>query len=159
MNTERGDSRVLATVGGVAAIVSVACLVADICIGTALGGNLSRLPSTAAGRFAQFAQSPWLGLYNLDLLNAFIAVITVPVFFAVLSAHATREDWVRLGVLLYLLGTAVLLASNAALPMLDLSVRHAAAATDAQRAALEAAGESLLARGAQTPAAGPGRAR
>jgi MFS family permease len=47
-----------------------------------------------------------------------------------------------------LVGTAVYLASNAALPMLDLANRYSIAGSDSERRALEAAGLALLARGA-----------
>lgn len=54
------------TLGGIAAILSLIAVVADIFIGSSTGGNLSELPQTAVERFAQFQQNAWLGLYNLD---------------------------------------------------------------------------------------------
>jgi hypothetical protein len=135
--------------GGVAIALAALCTVADVCIGTALGGDLSQLPQTAAGRFAQFRENQWLGLYSLDMLNAVIAVLMILPYFAVLTSHRGANDhWVKLGVIVFLIGTAVFIANNAALPMLDLSIRHAASATETQKSLLEAAGESLLARGA-----------
>jgi hypothetical protein len=145
---ESGSLTAMCRAGAIAAFLSVACLVADICIGSILGGDLSKLPQTAQGRFLQLAANPWLGLYNLDLLNAFNAVIMILAFFAVVGVHRGLNDqWARLGFVVYLIGTAVFLAGNASLPMLDLSTRYTSA-TESQKRLLEIAGESLLARGA-----------
>ena len=69
-------------VGGIAAILSLAAVLLDIFIGSAMGGNPSELPQTAVERFAQFQQNAWLGLYNLDLLNTVNQLISIPVYFA-----------------------------------------------------------------------------
>ena len=42
--------------GGIAAILSLIAVAADIVIGSSTGGNLSQLPQTAMERFAQFQQ-------------------------------------------------------------------------------------------------------
>ena len=73
--------------GGIAAILSLVAIVLDIIIGSSLGSNLAELPQTAVDRFAQFQLDPWLGLYNLDLLNTVNQLISIPVYFALYAAH------------------------------------------------------------------------
>lgn len=134
--------------GGVAAILSLIAVVADIFIGSSSGGNLAELPQTAVDRFVQFQQSPWLGLYNLDLLNTVNQLISIPVYFALYAAHRkANKPYALLGFLIFLLGTAIFVANNTALPMLELSRKYAVA-DEAQKSLLAAAGESMLARGA-----------
>jgi len=135
--------------GGIAGILSLIAVIADIFIGSAMGGNLSALPQTAVERFAQFQQNPWLGLYNLDLLNTVNQLISIPIFFALYAVHRkTNEPYALLALIVFLVGTTVFVTTNTALPMLELSSKFAAATTDSQKVLLAAAGETMLARGA-----------
>jgi hypothetical protein len=134
--------------GGIAAVLSLIAVVADIFIGSSTGGNLSALPQTAVDRFLQFQQSPWLGLYNLDLLNTVNQLISIPFYFALYAAHRkTNKPYGLLALIIFLLGTAIFVANNTALPMLELSKKYAVA-DEAQKSLLAAAGEAMLARGA-----------
>jgi hypothetical protein len=133
--------------GGIAAILSLIAVVADIVIGSSTGGNLSQLPQTAVERFSQFQQNAWLGLYNLDLLNAVNQLISIPVYFALYAAlRMTNKPYAMFGLIIFLLGTTIFVANNTALPMLELSNKYAAA-DEHQKAMLAAAGEAMLARG------------
>lgn len=133
--------------GGAAAILSLLAVIADIVIGSSLGGDLTALPQTAVERFAQFQQNAWLGLYTLDLLNTVNQFISIPVYFALYAAHRkTNPSFALLALIVFLVGTTIFAANNVALPMLDLSQKYAAA-PEVQKALLAAAGEALLARG------------
>ncbi len=150
MPTEHQESqwKSLYLFGGIAAILSLVAVVADIVIGSSMGGNLAELPQTAVDRFAQFQQNPWLGLYNLDLLNTVNQLISIPVYLALYAAHRrTNQPSALLALIIFLLGTTLFVANNVALPMLELSQKYATAA-EAQKPLLAAAGEALLARGA-----------
>lgn len=132
--------------GGIAAILSLSAVVADIVIGSSTGGNLSQLPRTAVERFSQFQQNVWLGLYNLDLLNAVNQLISIPVYFALYAAlRKTNKPFALFGLIIFLLGTTIFVANNTALPMLELSNKYAAAG-EPQKTLLAAAGEAMLAR-------------
>lgn len=134
--------------GGIAAILSLIAVVSDIVIGSSMGGNLSALPQTAMDRFTQFQQNPWLGLYNLDLLNTVNQLISIPVYFALYAVHRkANKPYALLALIIFLTGTTVFVATNTALPMLELSRKYAVA-TESQRTLLAAAGEAMLARGA-----------
>lgn len=133
--------------GGIAAILSLLAVVADIVIGSSLGSNLAELPQTAIERFEQFQLNPWLGLYNLDLLNTVNQLISIPVFFALYAVHRkTNPPYSLLGLIIFLTGTTIFAANNVALPMLELSHKYAAS-SEAQKSLLAAAGEALLVRG------------
>ena len=134
-------------IGGVAAILSLVAVVADIVIGSSTGGNLSQLPQTAVERFSQFQQNAWLGLYNLDLLNTVNQLISIPVYFALYAAlRKTNKPDAMFGLIIFLLGTTIFVANNTALPMLELSNKYAIA-DESQKDMLAAAGEAMLARG------------
>ena len=135
------------TLGGIAAILSLAAIVLDIFIGSSTGGNLSKLPQTAVERFAQFQQNAWLGLYNLDLLNTVNQLISIPVYFTVYAAlRRANKPYALLALIIFLLGTAIFVSNNTALPMLELSRKYALA-DESQKTLLAAAGEAMLVRG------------
>ena len=64
--------------GAIATLIVIAGVIADIIIGTALGGDVEALPKTAIDRFSEFRYHPWVGLYHLDLLNMVTMVILIP---------------------------------------------------------------------------------
>lgn len=135
------------TLGGIAAILTLIAVVADILIGSSTGGNLSELPQTAVERFAQFQQNAWLGLYNLDLLNTVNQLISIPVYFALYAALCKlNKPYALLALIIFLFGTAIFVSNNTALPMLELSRKYALA-DESQKALLAAAGEAMLVRG------------
>lgn len=142
--------------GGMAALVSAAGSLADVAIGMATGGSVSALPPDAAGRFFQLAVRPALGLYNLDLLNLLTTLVMVPALYACYVVLRREGPAAGLALALGIMGAAVFVANNPALPMLGLS-RDYAAADPARRVLVAAAGEAILARGAHgSPGVLPG---
>ena len=135
--------------GGIAAFIIVLASILDIVISMLLGGDPSSIPQTAVGRFTQFQSNPLLGLYYLDILNMTTSIIMIPALFALYAAHRKVDKvYSALAVILSLVGTAVFITNNTALPMLSLSNKYALATTDAQKNLFAAAGEAMLARGA-----------
>lgn len=121
----------------------------DIIIGFTLGGDLSVIPQTAIDRFSEFKSSWLLGLYHLDMLNLLTTVLMIPTYFALYAAHRhTNIAYVKLALIVFIIGAAVFITNNTALPMLTLSKNYFAAATETQKTLFAAAGESMLARGA-----------
>jgi hypothetical protein len=139
--------RGLYTVGAVAALVAVAGTLLDIVLTLVPGWEASTVPATVELWFAQFHANPWLGLRNLDLLNVTISVLSLPLFVALYGTHRqVSQGWAALALACTVVGTAVFVANNAALPMLELSRQFAAG--EAQRPTLYTAAAALLARGA-----------
>ncbi|MHB1485637.1 MAG: hypothetical protein ACYCYI_13405 [Saccharofermentanales bacterium] len=137
------------TLGAVVSLLVIAGTIADLVIGMTLSGDFSLLPDTASGRFAQFQTSWLLGLYHLDILNLIISVLMLPVYLALTAAHRyTDKAFAILAILMFTVGLAVFISSNAALPMLELSRRYADTPLFGEKSTITAAGEALLARGA-----------
>ena len=95
--------------GAVATCSALALLVLDIVVGSLLGGDISRIPATAAGRLRQFSENWLLGLYNHDLLNLVIQLILLPAYWALYAALRKVEP--RLGRVgprpLFIIGTTL----------------------------------------------------
>lgn len=145
----RSNWKTIYTFGAIAALIVVLGSVFDIIIGTALGGSVEALPKTAIDRFSQFRSHPWVGLYNLDLLNMVTMVIMFPAFFALYGAHRkTNNGLAGLALAFFLIGAAVFVANNTALPMLELSKKYYSSESSYQKGLIAAAGEAMLARGA-----------
>jgi len=137
------------TLGGVVTIIALMGILLDIIIGSINGGNLSALPQTAIDRFAQFNDSKFQGLYNLDLLNITIQMILIPAYFALYAAHRNvNKAYGILALVIFLFGSVNMVANNTALPMLELSNKYYSATVESQKAFYAAAGESMLAQGA-----------
>ncbi len=102
-------------------------------------------PDTVAGWFTLFQNNRLFGLLDLDLLLMIDQVLTMLVFLALYVAlRETGESFMAIGLVLGLASTVLFIASNPAFAMLSLSDQYAAAVTDAQRAALLAAGQVVM---------------
>lgn len=135
--------------GGAAGFISLFLGISDIVIGTITGADLSALPADAAGRFADFAVSPLLGLYRLDAINMISSLVGLFLSIALyLVLRENREKTAFLALILAVLGTGAMVAGNAAFAVLDLAGKYAAAVSDTERAVFVAAAEALTARGA-----------
>jgi hypothetical protein len=135
--------------GGIAALLSVLVILTDIALTFVPAGAEPPGSMTAVDWFRLFQDNWFFGLRNLGLLpNVLNLSLSIPLFLALYEAHKhTNKAYAALALILSLAGTAIYLSNNAAFPMLALSTKYAAAATDAQRALLIAAGEAILARG------------
>ena len=137
--------RTVYIIGGAAALLIVLTALAEILI-TFLPGGYAVI-NTVTDWFALLQANPFLGLRNLGLLNILMTAMGIPLTFSLYWAHRkSNPALVSLALIVVLIGDAIFYATNRAFPMLDLSLRYAVAAP-AQRAALEAAGQALLAVG------------
>ncbi len=84
-----------------------------------------------------------MGLVNFGLISA--GVVLMVALYGVL--RKTSEGWMLLAAVLSFMSAGMFFATNRAFPMLVLSNEYALAATDAQRAVLEAAGTTMVATG------------
>lgn len=144
--------------GGFTTIIALSGLLLDVGIGSVTGGDLTSLPQTAVDRFGQFNSNKFMGLYNLDLLNAIIQVVLIPSYFALYAVHRNiNKGYGLLALIIYLFGSAIMVANNTVLPMLELSSDYYSTAIESQKAFYASAGESMLARGAHgSPGIFPG---
>jgi hypothetical protein len=129
-------------------LLALAGTLFDIVLSMLPGWEISTVPDSVPAWFAQLDAKPLLGLRNLDLLNAVIIVLGLPVSLALFGAHRkTAHALAALALAAGVIGTVVFVSNNAALPMLQLS-RDYSAAAGAERRALEGAAAALLAKGA-----------
>lgn len=144
--------------GGLATIIALLGILLDVVIGTVTGGNLSALPQTAIGRFTEFHDNKFLGLYHLDLLNIVVQMILIPAYYALFAVHRNiNYAYGFLALVVFLFGSAIMVANNTSLPMLELSNKFFSTTNETQKALYAAAGESMLAQGAHgSPAIFPG---
>ena len=135
--------------GAIATIIALTGILLDVIIGNITGGNLASLPQTAMERLGQFHDDLFLGLYNLDLLNAIVQLIMMLSFFALYAAHRLiNKPWALLALIIFITGSILMVSNNVALPMMELSRKFATTPDEAQKALYAAAGEALLAQGA-----------
>jgi hypothetical protein len=104
------------------------------------------MPSGAAEWFTLLQRNTLVGLTLLNVFDLVEYALVGLMFLAVCAAlRQANRSTMLIATVCGLVGIAVYFASNQAFAMLALSERYAAATTDAQRAMLLAAGESLLA--------------
>ena len=133
--------------GGAAALGAVLVGVLEIIITFLPGGNT--IQETVLDWFKLFQENGFMGLRDLGLLNILLTSLAILIYFALYGTF--RDDrsqpYAALAVAIALMGVGVFFATNRAFAMLALSGQYAAAATDAQRAVLEGAGQALLSVG------------
>jgi len=134
--------------GGVATIIGLVGILLDVIMGNVTRGDLFALPQTSIDRFTQLHDNSLLGLYNLDLLNIINQIILIPAYFALYAAHRkVNNAYAAFALIIFLTGTIIFVATNTALPMLELSDKYFAATSETQKSFLAGAGEAMLARG------------
>jgi hypothetical protein len=128
-------------IGGVAALLSVLFIPIQVFIFVRWPP-----PVTVTGWFTLFQENWLLGLLSLDLLyllnNTFLVLIYLGLYAALKRVNPT---WMTIMVALGFIGIAAYFASNTAFEMLALSNQYVAAGTEAERAMLLAAGQTMLA--------------
>lgn len=140
--------RSLYKLGGLAALLAAIGTLLDITITFIPGWGTSAIPVTATDWFVQFQNNWLLGLRNLDLLNAVLSILMIPMFCALYAVHRrVIKDYATLALILFMVGTIIFVGNNTALPMLELSNKYAEAPIGDQKTIIAAAGEAMLARG------------
>lgn len=151
-HTETSDSRWqrLYVCSAITALISVVLVLLDIAVSIVLPAGEARPGARQAGDwFVLLQTNPLYGLRDLGLLNSLNLVLGMPVVLALYAVHQrSHPASAALAVALFLVGGAVYLANNPALAMFVLSQHAATATTATQRSVVAAAGEALLARGA-----------
>lgn len=147
IDTTDSSWKSLYKIAGVAVLIAVLLMLLDI-IATIVSKEAIEFGTFNATNWFTIFHNNWFsGLRNLGLFNVLEMTLTVPMFFALYATHRhVNKTYAALAMILSLVGMAIYISNNAAVPMLVLSGKYAAA-TDAQKSLLAAAGEALLARG------------
>jgi hypothetical protein len=145
-----GSYKSLYRLGGAAALIVVVLTVAEI-----VSFIIYPAPTTVSGWFTLFQSNAVIGLLDFWGLEVPMYVMFVLVFLALYVAlRKTGQGGMAIALSFVLLGVGIFFATNNPFTMLSLSSQHAAATTDAQRAAFLAAGETVLANTGQRAVGG-----
>jgi hypothetical protein len=149
------------------AAILLACLV------TLLDTSLSFLPvgltpdpgkGTAVDWFTLLQKDWFLGVRGLGFFNIIGSILMAPVFVVLYTAirqgavhRQPSRIYAALAVILLGIGATLYIVNNPAFPMLRLSDQYTAAASEADKASLAAAGQAILAQSEDfTPGSFPG---
>ena len=137
-------------IGGVAVLIAIPIYLLDIGISMAIeGADIRPDALNAINLFALYQENWLLGFRALGLINVATLAVSVPLFVALYGAHQQEcRAYAALALIVWLVGATVYISNNAAIPMSVLSSKYASATTDSQRTLLAAAGEAMIARGA-----------
>lgn len=148
VDTDDSSSKSLYKIAGAAVLIAVLLMLLDI-VTTIVSKEVIQFGTNAATDWFAIYQNNWFsGLRNLGFLNVLEMILTIPMFFALYAAHRhVNKTYAALAMILSLVGMAIYISNNPAVPMFVLSSKFAAASNDTQRTMFAAAGEALLARG------------
>ncbi len=136
----------ICNLGGAAALLIVLTALAEILITFLPGGYTTA--ETVTDWFMLLQNHPFLGLRNLGLLNIVMTALEIPMIFTLYWLHRkVNQPFAALAMIVSFIGVAIFYSTNRAFPMLGLSAQYAAAASQAERSALEAAGQAMLSVG------------
>lgn len=136
------DLRKLLALGGYGAWGLLAYSLTTLIVLIVIGGQ----PETAQAGFTLLAENRVLGLLRLDALTILVMPLYYLVFLGLYTAlRGTDDALALLAAALAFTGVTLILATPSAFSFLTLSDRFAAAASEAQRTLLLAAGEAVLA--------------
>jgi hypothetical protein len=147
--TEKSPWTTLYRLGGLSALIAAALEVAAVFLSIIFARGFPGPASDAVVEwFTLLHNHRFVGLIYLGILDlAAIALMSVLFLALCVALRRDHESSMAVAGALAFLGIAVYLATSTVFPMLSLGEQYAAAATDAQRSLLVAAGHAVLAVG------------
>jgi hypothetical protein len=139
--TNNSDWKKLCKIGGIAALLQLACCMVTMLVVFTLGGE----PATAEEYFNLLGSNRLMGLLRMDfpsILNVSLYTLTLFGLYAALRSKHT--GLLALSVGLGFAGILLWLSQHSVLSMLSLSDQYAAATTGLQRSQLLAAGQAVI---------------
>lgn len=128
--------------GAVASLILLVYSLVTMILMIIIGGQ----PATAQEGFDILQENRLVGLLRLDVLTVFVVPLYYLLFFSLYTAlKRTHNAYAALAAVLGFAGVTLFLATPSVFSWLALSDKFAAAASDAQREQLLAAGEAILA--------------
>jgi hypothetical protein len=144
--TENRDWVMLFKAGGIAALVAGIVFRRNIGAEVSLFTGVDTIPRSVADWFNLLQANPFVGLSFLAFFDLFNYFLEGLVFLALaVSLWQTGKSLAAMALASGLVGIAVSFGANISLTMLSLSQQYAAATSEAQKTALLAAGQAILA--------------
>jgi len=132
----------LCRLGGVTALLQLACSVVTMAVILSLGGE----PTTAGEAYDLLTNDRLTGLLRLDFASMLSMALFYVTFFGLYAALRHRNAaYATLATALAFVGLTLWLSVHSAFSMVHLADRYAAATSEAERTILLAAGEGVLA--------------
>jgi hypothetical protein len=139
---ERTEWQGIFRAGGISALIVTAFFLIDMVVLVAF----SPYPETASGWFALLNGRRIAGILSLDIFVLAGFPLCYPLFFALYGAlRQVNRVLLALATIFAFSGLAIVISTDKIYAMISLSSQFAAAATDAQKTLLLAAGETVLA--------------
>ena len=127
-------------VGGMAAIIAAVLLLIEIIVFT-----IWPQPSTVLGYFTLLQTNKIIGLIDFYLLEVIAYILFIPMFLAIYFAlRRFNESYMLIAIFMAILGITIFLSTNNSFSMLNLSNQYVNATTEAQKAIILAAGQTLV---------------
>jgi hypothetical protein len=140
--------RTLFRAGGIAALLAAILFRRNIGAEVSLFTGVAAIPHSAADWYVLLQSNPLVGLSFLAVFDLIDYALVGLIFLALAAAlWSSHRSMAAIALASGMVGVAVSLASNISLTMLSLSQQYVAATSEAQRAALLAAGHAVLATG------------
>ncbi|MEW5868559.1 MAG: DUF4386 family protein [Chloroflexota bacterium] len=145
---QHSDWKTLYRLGGVAPLLTIVFYLSEFLL-----ISWDKFPASTEAWYALFQSNRLLGLFYLNALDIISIALLGVMFLAIYRAiHRLNPSWMSVAAFFGLLGVGVFIVPRVAmLSMLTLSDQYAAAASQAQRASLLAAGDALGSLGTATP--------
>lgn len=149
-NVSETHQPILYWLAGAAATIMVILVFVDMGLSaSASTEDFSPGSLTAVEWFEVFEDEPLRGLRDLGIINIINSILGIPIYLALYLIHQrSNQALAGLALILFVLGSAIYISNNTVLPIHELSMQYAQASTIADQETLVAAGETLLARGA-----------
>jgi hypothetical protein len=140
--------RSLYNLAAVTALLVVFMGVLDIALSMVGGPARENSTITAIEWFTLFQNNAFEAFRNLGLFNIINLLLAIPLYLALYGLHRrVNQAYALLAVVLFIMGTAIYISSNAVFSIFALSRQYAEAA-ETQRAILDVLGQAALAQGA-----------
>jgi hypothetical protein len=142
VETAASEWKTLGRLGGVAALIQLACVLTTIIVAFTVGVE----PKTADEYFTVLQNDRLVGLLRLDFSTLIlISLVPLTAFGIYAALRRSHQAYPALATAFIFVGTILALANHSAFSMIHLSDQYAVATTAAQRAQLLAAGEAVIA--------------
>lgn len=158
LQDERESNKKFYKIAGIAAFIALSANLLDVILGFGNTKIVTYGTKTAVAWFAVFEHNWFTGLYQLGILNIVYMSAMIFVYTGIVLAHRHKNKiYATLAMIIFLVSMAIYIANSAAIPMLVLANKYAAAGTEIQKTLFATAGEVVLTRGEDfTPGAFPG---
>ena len=149
MNNTSSNWRNLYKLAGTTALLVVLVAVMDIVLAMLGGEARENSTITTLEWFTLFQTNPISAFSNLGFMNILYQTLAIPLYIALVHLHRkVSPAYALLAALFFGIGTMVYFSTNSVFSVFALSRQYAAATTEIQRFALLAAGDAVLAMGA-----------